>query len=267
MEDKLKNILKKHATFAEMSTTERLQLVEWCADEQEFQSLKKLFQQVDAWSDQPTDHSNTKLRLDQLFSIQYAGKQAASNGKEIQFTKNRFSRVATWTSISAVAASLVLTWFVYQPEKEVHISKNQTKPSVKEKHFNVEKKEVLTEKTIENISKVPTETSNVLELREFESMDGRSSDLTESIADVETVVPDVTWSSSLANGSTAALTSANLNAASYAWTVGNLSEIQVESSKIAFKEKVSSRKKQADSFTSFNVKSMPEMLDVIVSAY
>jgi hypothetical protein len=32
-------------------------------------------------------------------------------------------------------------------------------------------------------------------------------------------------------------------------------------------EKISSRKKQADAFTSFNVKSMPEMLDVIVAAY
>jgi hypothetical protein len=32
-------------------------------------------------------------------------------------------------------------------------------------------------------------------------------------------------------------------------------------------EKISSRKKQADEFTSMNVKSMPEMLDVIVAAY
>jgi hypothetical protein len=33
------------------------------------------------------------------------------------------------------------------------------------------------------------------------------------------------------------------------------------------KKNTSGRKKQADAFTSFSVKSMPEMLDVIVSAY
>ena len=43
MEEQLKNILKNHETFAELNDFEREQLVEWCADEQEFQSLKKLF--------------------------------------------------------------------------------------------------------------------------------------------------------------------------------------------------------------------------------
>jgi hypothetical protein len=55
---------------------------------------------------------------------------------------------------------------------------------------------------------------------------------------------------------------------SYAWTSDdNVSEVKVMSSKMVSTEKISSRKKQVDTFTSFNVKAMPEMLNVIVASY
>ena len=268
MEEQLKNILKKHETFAGLNDSERSQLVEWCVDEQEFQSLKKLFQHVDAWSDQPTDDSNTKLRLDQLFAMQYAGKQSTSNGKEIQFTKNRFSRIASWASIPAVAAALVVTWFMYQPNKEVTLAKNDLKTPSKEKKVHTEKQDGLKLNCGLNIpNPVAVESSNAEVSQEIASIEGSLPELSESIADVETVAPTVSWSSSLANGTSAILSATNAGAASYTWTTDNFSEVKVMSSKIASKEKISSRKKQADAFTSMSVKSMPEMLDVIVAAY
>ncbi len=266
MEEQLKNILKNHETFAELNDFERTQLVEWCADEQEFQSLKKLFQQVDVWSDQPTNDSNMKLRLDQLFSIQYAGKQAASNGREIQFTKNRFSRIASWVSIPAIAAALVLTWNNYQPEPETTLAKNQSKKKSELKPVTNEKKKESNVLTIIP-PEVPSVSSNTEIPQEIASIEGPLPELSEPGKDVETVVPAVSWSSSLANGSSATLSATNMGAASYTWTTDNFSEVKVMSSKIASTEKISSRKKQADAFTSMSVKSMPEMLDVIVAAY
>jgi hypothetical protein len=269
MEDKLKNILKKHAAYAELTDFERAQLVEWCADEQEFQSLKNLFQQVDVWSDQNTDESNTKMRLDQLFAIQYAGKQSSSGGREIRFNKNRFSRIATWTSISAVAASLVLTWFMYQPSKEVTLAKNDVKTPSKEKKVHTKKQEELKLNCGLNIpTAIAVEPSNEELPQESASLEARLPELSERASDdVVTVVPDVSWSSSLANGSNVTLSTSSVGAASYTWVENDLSEVKVVSSTMASKEKISSRKKQADAFTSFSVKSMPEMLDVIVSAY
>ena len=262
MEDTLKNILKKHTTFTDLNDSERLQLVEWCADEQEFQSLKKLFQQVDAWSDQPTDDSNTKLRLDQLFAIQYAGKQAQSAGREIRFSKIRFSRVATWVSVPAVAAALVLTWYNYQPEPERTLAKNQPKTQSEVKQVTKEKKKESNVLTIMP-KEVASESSHEEIPNEIASIEGPLPENSERSSDIVTVVPDVSWSSSLANGSNVTLSTSSMGAATYSWTAGNLSEVQVVSSK----EKISSRKKQADAFTSFSVKSMPEMLDVIVAAY
>lgn len=268
MEEQLKNILKKHETFAGLNDSERSQLVEWCADEQEFQSLKKLFQHVDAWSDQPTDDSNTKLRLDQLFAMQYAGKQSTSNGKEIQFIKNRFSRIASWASIPAVAAALVVTWFMYQPNKEVTLAKNDVRTPSKEKKVHTKKQDGLKLNCGLNIpNPVAVESSNAEVPQEIASIEGSLPELSESIADVETVATTVSWSSSLANGTSATLSATNAGATSYTWTTDNFSEVKVMSSKIASTEKISSRKKQADAFTSMSVKSMPEMLDVIVAAY
>jgi hypothetical protein len=268
MEDQLKNILKKHAAFAELTDFERTQLVEWCADEQEFQSLKKLFQQVDVWSDQNTDETNTKMRLDQLFSIQYAGKQTESRGREIRFTKNRFSRVATWTTISAVAASLVLTWFMYQPNKEVTLAKNPVKTQAKEKQVQSEKQE---DSKLNCSLTVPTPiavaSANEEIPQEIAAIEGQLPEKSEREADVEMLAPTVSWSDNLANGSPLTLSEANTGATTYSWNGDNMSEGKVMSSKIAATEKISSRKKQADAFTSFSVKSMPEMLDVIVSAY
>jgi hypothetical protein len=269
MEEQLKNILKKHATFSDLNDSERFQLEEWCADEQEFQSLKKLFQHVDVWSEQPTDDSNTKLRLDQLFAIQYAGKKSQSNEKEIRFSKNRFSRVATWTSISAVAASLLLTWFMYQPNKEVTLAKNDVKTPIKEKKVQTKKQEELKLNCGLNIpTAVAVESSNEEIPKEIASIEGPIPEKSERASDdIVTVVPDVSWSSSLANGSNVTLSTTSVGAATYSWTAGSLSEVQVVSSTIASKEKISSRKKQADAFTSMSVKSMPEMLDVLVAAY
>lgn len=269
MEDKLKNILKKHATFVELTEVERSQLEEWCADEQEFQSLKTLFQQVDVWSDKPTDDSNTKMRLDQLFAIQYAGKQSTSNGREIQFTKNRFSRVATLTSISSVAAAMVVTWFMYQPNKEVTLAKNDIKTQAKEKKVQIEKQQELKLNCgLNDPAPVAVESSNEEIPTEIASIEVQIPEKSERASDdIVTVVPDISWSSSLANGSSATLSTTNMGAASYTWSSNDLSEVQVLSSNIASKEKISYSKKRADAFTSMSVKSMPEMLDVIVAAY
>lgn len=269
MEEQLKNILKNHKTFDELNDFERSQLAEWCADEQEFQSLKKLFQHVDVWSDQPTDDSNTKLRLDQLFAIQYAGKQSTSNGREIQFTKNRFSRIASWASIPAVAAALVLTWYNYQPAPEVALAKNPVKTPLKEKQVQIEKKEELKLNCGLTIPKpVAVESANEEIPQQIALIEGPLPEMSARASDdMVTVVPDVSWSSSLANGSSATLSATNMGATSYTWSANNLSEAKVMSSKIASTEKINSRKKEADSFTSMSVKSMPQMLDVIVTAY
>ena len=266
MEDKLKNILKKHAAFAELTEAERFQLVEWCADEQEFQSLKTLFQQVDVWSEQANDESNTKLRLDQLFAIQYAGKQSGSGGRKIRFTKNRFSRVATWTSISAVAAALVLIWYVYQPAPEVTLAKNTSKTLSKDQRVETEKTAELNGEDL-ILPPVAAESVNEEIPVEIATVEGPLPEMSEIMDDVETVAPTISWSDNLANGSAVTISASSTGATSYAWTSDNLSEVSVTSSKIISTEKISSRKKQADAFTSFNVKSMPEMLDMIVAAY
>jgi hypothetical protein len=236
--------------------------VEWCADEQEFQSLKTLFQQVDVWSEQANDESNTKLRLDQLFAIQYAGKQSASGGKEIRFTKNRFSRVATWTSISAVAAALVLTWYVYQPTPEVTLAKNQAKV----KRDETKKTAKLIGEEV-NLPPVAAESVNEEIPMKIATVEGPLPEMSEVRDAAQTMAPTISWSDNLANGSAITLSASSTGATSYAWTSDNLSEVSVTSSKMISTEKISSRKKQADAFTSFNVKSMPEMLDVIVAAY
>ncbi|MEI8117109.1 MAG: hypothetical protein WCH03_06195 [Flavobacteriia bacterium] len=266
MEDKLKNILKKHATFAELTEVERSQLMEWCADEQEFQSLKTLFQQVDVWSEQAYDESNTKLRLDQLFAIQYAGKQSASGRKEIRFTQNRFSRVATWTSISAVAAALVLTWYVYQPTPEVTLAKNTAKNQAKVKRDETKKTAKLIGEDV-NLPPVAAESVNEKIPMEIATVEGPLPEMSEVRDAAEIMAPTTSWSDNLANGSDVTLSASGTGATSYAWTSDNLSEVSVTSSKMISTKKISSRKKQADAFTSFNVKSMPEMLDVIVAAY
>jgi hypothetical protein len=266
MEEQLKNILKNHKTFAELNHFDRKQLVEWCADEQEFQSLKKLFQHVDAWSDKPTDDSNTKIRLDQLFAIQYAGKQSTSNGKEIQFTKNRFSRVATWTSISAVAAALVLTWYVYQPAPEITLAKNTVKTQPKDKRVETEKTAELKGEDV-FLPPVAAESENEEIPVEIATVEGPLPEMSEVRDDSQTMAPTISWSDNLASGSALTLSASNTGATTYTWTSDNFSEVSVTSSKMISTEKISSRKKQADEFTSMNVKSMPEMLDVIVAAY
>ncbi len=268
MEEQLKNILKKHTTFVGLNDYERSQLVEWCTDEQEFQSLKTLFQQVDVWSEQPKDESNTKLRLDQLFAIQYAGKQSASNGREIRLNKNRFSRVSTWTSISAVAAALVLTWYVYQPENKVRLAKNQESIQPKENKALKETREVSTETSPKVIPEIISQSSGIETRQQIASIEVPLSEKRERTADVETVIPAISWSENLANGSTVTLSTSNTGAMSYVWTSDdNVSEVKVMSSKMVSTEKISYRKKQADAVTSFSVKSMPEMLNVIVASY
>jgi hypothetical protein len=268
MEDQLKNILKNHESFAALNDFERTQLVEWCADEQEFQSLKKLFQHVDVWSDQPTDETNTKLRLDQLFAIQYASKQSSSGGREIRFSKNRFSRVAAWTSIPAVAAALVLTWYNYQPEPETTLAKNQAKIKSEVKQEKQETVKVISEQATEVVQESTLASVASSETRqELVTVVVPDEEMSASNYDIEMSAPTVSWSSSLANGSSATLSATNLGATSYTWSANDLSEVKVMSSKMASTEKISSRKKQADAFTSFSVKSMPEMLDVIVAAY
>lgn len=267
MEETVKNILKKHTTFAGLNDFERSQLVEWCADEQEFQSLKKLFQQVDVWSEQLNDESNTKLRLEQLFATQYAAKQSASNGREIRLNKNRFSRASAWTSISVIAAALVLTWYVYQPENKVSLAKNQESIQPKENKSLKETREVTTEQSPKVIPEIISQTSGIETRSQIASVEDALSEISKSIDDVETVVPVVSWSDNLANDSPVTLSVSNTDATTYAWTKDNISEVKVMSSKMVSTEKISSGKKQADAFTSFSVQSMPEMLNVIVASY
>jgi hypothetical protein len=269
MEDNLKDILKNKLSFSDLTASERAQLLEWCVDDEEFQSLKKLFHQVDAWSEHQTEETNTKLRLDQLFAIQYAGKQTPSNGRDIRFSKNRFSRMSSWITVSAVAAALVVTWLVYPPaQNNVTAKKNSPEKPLEKTKKEDKQMEIIESKQqqVELAYQAPT----VQNQRQLEL---------ESIA-VDSIVPNVQLatslapvsltmdaSSMLANGSSFTLSTAGA-LTSYAWTSENLNTVQIVGEQnFKMKKNTSGRKKQADAFTSFSVKSMPEMLDVIVSAY
>ncbi|MFM6935277.1 MAG: hypothetical protein ACKOXP_07520, partial [Flavobacteriales bacterium] len=218
MEDKLKNILKKHASFVELTAQERTQLVEWCADEQEFQSLKNLFEQVDVWVDTPTDESNTKQRLDQLFAIQYARENASSNKN--QWRSSSFS-MTTWVSLSAVAAILIMTWIVYPTNKKETLAKNEVK---------MDKKESIKPKELKLISSNPNEiksTEGSVNSSQLKSEENRpvetivlaqaSDELPNNVDDVDNVaVSAVPSAAMVSSGSTVTLSADQIS--SYSWT-------------------------------------------------
>lgn len=268
MEDNLKDILKNKLSFSDLTASERAQLLEWCVDDEEFQSLKKLFHQVDAWSEHQTEETNTKLRLDQLFAIQYAGKQTPSNGRDIRFSKNRFSRMSSWITVSAVAAALVVTWLVYPPaENNMTAKKNSPeKPLEKTKKEDKQMEIIESKQQVELAYQAPTVQNQRQMVLESIAVDSivQNAQLATTLAPVSLTMDA---SSMLANGSSFTLSTAGA-ATSYAWTNDNLSTVQIVGEQnFKMKKNTSGRKKQADAFTSFSVKSMPEMLDVIVSAY
>ncbi|MFM1915500.1 MAG: hypothetical protein RLZZ531_1169 [Bacteroidota bacterium] len=268
MEDNLKDLLKNKLSFSDLTASERAQLLEWCVDDEEFQSLKKLFHQVDAWSEHQTEETNTKLRLDQLFAIQYAGKQTPSNGRDIRFSKNRFSRMSSWITVSAVAAALVVTWLVYPPaENNMTAKKNSPeKPLEKTKKEDKQMEIIESKQQVELAYQAPTVQNQRQMVLESIAVDSivQNAQLATTLAPVSLTMDA---SSMLANGSSFTLSTAGA-ATSYAWTNDNLSTVQIVGEQnFKMKKNTSGRKKQADAFTSFSVKSMPEMLDVIVSAY
>ena len=186
MEDNLKDLLKNKLSFSDLTASERVQLLEWCVDDEEFQSLKKLFHQVDAWSEHQTEETNTKLRLNQLFAIQYAGKQTPSNGRDIRFSKNRFSRMSSWITVSAVAAALFVTWLVYPPaENNMTAKKNSPEKPLEKTKKEYKQMEIIESKQqVELAYQAPT----VQNQRQM---------VLESIA-VDSIVPNVQLATSLA---------------------------------------------------------------------
>lgn len=267
MEEQLKSILKKHRSFSSLNASERHQLAEWCADEQEFQEMKSLFQQVDVWSEKKDDESNTKQRLDQLFAIQYAGKQS-TDGRSSVSSKQRFLSWNIWGSIGAVAAALVLTWYFYPTSPNVPLAKNDVKkePPVEKQIQNLQATEQKTEHQFEVLSEkneqnqemaVNQEGRTPIELGKVES---------DNMAMDQNVRSGYESASAVANANTSTLISTG--ATSYTWGSTSLGEVQASSIQFKSKSKdIGYGRKEKDAFTAFSLKSMPEMLDVLVASY
>lgn len=264
MEEPLKNILKTHRTFAELTAAQRKQLAEWCADEQEFQAMKSLIQQVDVWSAKKDDDKNTKQRLDQLFAFQYAGKQSANEGPS---SKQRFLSMKTWIPISAVAAALVLTWYLYPTNPHVQLAKNKTQKEERGQKQTSQLKE--TQKAEE---RVVARLERNVQPQEIQISEERASVVEMSAADTDYAAvvsakpSKEEFSNSLANGSSFTLTPTGIP--TYPWGAASLSEVQVTtfSKQKNRKDQVDGRMEK-DAFTAFSLKSMPEMLDVLVASY
>ncbi|MFM6935799.1 MAG: hypothetical protein ACKOXP_10170, partial [Flavobacteriales bacterium] len=265
MEDRLKNILKKHASFVDLTAQERTQLAEWCADEQEFQSLKNLFEQVDVWVDTPTDESNTKQRLDQLFTIQYTRENTSSNKN--QWRSSSFS-MTTWVSLSAVAAILIMTWIVYPTNKKETLAKNEVRMDKKESTKSNGANRISAKpndiKSTEIIVHSDQNTQEEIHSEEIIDLAHVSEELPNNVDDVDDVaVSAVPSAAMVCSGSTVTLSADQIS--SYSWTTSTEKKMKDVSSYKSVN--AADRKRKVDSFTSFNVKSMPEMLDVLVTAY
>jgi len=265
MEDKLKNILKKHASFVDLTAHERTQLAEWCADEQEFQSLKNLFEQVDVWVDTPTDESNTKQRLDQLFAIQYARENTSSNKN--QWRSSSFS-MTTWVSLSAVAAILIMTWIIYPSNKKETLAKNVAKTdkmeSTKSNGLNRISAKSNDIKSTESIVHSAQNTQEEIHSEEIIDLANVSEELPNNVDDMDDVaVSAVPSAAMVCSGAAMNLTTDQMS--TYSWTASTEKKMKDVSSYKSVN--AADRKRKVDSFTSFNVKSMPEMLDVLVTAY
>jgi hypothetical protein len=267
MEEQLKNILKAHSSYESLSASERLQLSEWCADEQEFQAMKRLFQQVDVWTEKKDDESNTKQRLDQLFAFQYAGKKS-TDGPSTARSKQGFLSLQIWGSITAVAAALVLTWYFYPTSPQVQLTKNETKkkepietraqedrtPTTNAENqevVNIQQNMVEQEDALNQHAMTPVEFGKISS--DDVAMDAKSGIGAEGI-------------STVSNGYSSTLSA--VGATSYSWNAESLTDVQVSSMKNGFISKdVANGRKEKDAFSSFSLKSMPEMLDVLVASY
>ncbi len=263
MEESLKNILKTHRSFAELTLAQRKQLAEWCADEQEFQAMKSLFHQVEAWSEKQDDDKNTKQRLDQLFAFQYAGKQYTEGGSN---SKPRFLSMKLWIPMSAVAAALVLTWYVYPTNSHVQLAKNETP-----KQELLHKKSTQLGETQKAEEQVAADSERNVEPRENQISEERVSvlEMSAAAADDFAVIPAgpsiEVFSNSMANASD---TFTEPELSNYSWSAASLSEVQViTSSKLKNRKDQVDGRLEKDAFTAFSLKSMPEMLDVLVASY
>lgn len=264
MEEPLKNILKMHSTFAELTAAQRKQLAEWCADEQEFQAMKSLFQQVDVWSEKKDDDKNTKQRLDQLFAFQYAGKQSTDGRSS---SKQRFLSIKAWIPMSAVAAALVLTWYLYPTNPGVQLAKNETP-----KAETAQKKSMILKETANAEERTWAHLERNVEPQEIQISEERASVVEMSAADTDYAAvvsaepSKEEFSNSLANGTTVTLSATEMP--TYSWSAAPLSEVQVTTvSKLKNRKDQVDGRMEKDAFTAFSLKSMPEMLDVLVASY
>lgn len=263
MEEPLKDILKTNRTFAELTAAQRKKLAEWCADEQEFQAMKSLFQQVEVWSENKDHDKNTKQRLDQLFAFEYAGKQSSDGHAS---SNQRFLSLKAWIPISAVAAALVFTWYLYPTSPRVQLAKNET-----QKVEQVHKPSTILKKTrqaengeMEQMKREVEPKENVHE--EHIANDALSAANSEAAAALLAVPSNESFSNSLASGSSVTLSSTGM--ATYSWSEAPIAVLQMQA-----KSKFKNRKDQVDgrmekdAFTAFSLKSMPEILDVLVASY
>ena len=267
MEEQLKNILKVHRSYESLSASKRLQLAEWCADEQEFQAMKRLFQQVDVWTEKKDDESNTKHRLDQLFAFQYAGKNS-TDGPSTGRSKQGFLSLQIWGSITAVAAALVLTWYFYPTSPQDQLAKHETKKKEPIETCaqqdpipttNAENQEavIIQQNVVEHDLALNQDAMTPVELGKISSDDVACDAKSGIVAEVISTV---------SNGYSSTLSA--VGATSYSWNAESLTGVQVSSMKNGFISKdVANGRKEKDAFSSFSLKSMPEMLDVLVASY
>jgi hypothetical protein len=177
--------------------------------------------------------------------------------------------MSSWITVSAVAAALVVTWLVYPPvQNNVTAKKNSPEKSLEKTKKEDKQLEIIEskEQPVELANLAPT----VQNQRQLELESIATDSIVQNVQLATTLTPvslTIDASSMLANGSSFTLSAAGATT-SYAWTSDNLNSVQIVGEQnFKMKKNTSGRKKQADAFSSFSVKSMPEMLDVIVSAY
>jgi hypothetical protein len=277
MEEHLKEILKRNTTYSDLSEAEREQMIEWFSDDEEFQSLKVLFQQVDAWSDSNKEETNTKLRLDHLYAIQYAGKQSTKVKSEFGFGNRGIRNLVAWVSVSAVAAALVLTWMVLQPEERTLTAKNEkkVKGEMEEKTEEKNNPDQKMKAKFEQEAPVKLDESEEFKLIQNDAASIEFDEPTTSWTNVVAEQKDVVSGqspSSLTIGSSVTLST--VGATSFSWTPDHVNSAPTISingdfytSNVSEKKVQTKKKSEAVSFKSLSVKSMPEMLDNLVAAY
>jgi hypothetical protein len=262
MEEHLKEILKRNTTYSDLSEAEREQMIEWFSDDEEFQSLKVLFQQVDAWSDSNKEETNTKLRLDHLYAIQYAGKQSTKVKSEFGFGNRGIRNLVAW---------------VLQPEERTLTAKNEkkVKGEMEEKTEEKNNPDQKMKAKFEQEAPVKLDESEEFKLIQNDAASIEFDEPTTSWTNVVAEQKDVVSGqspSSLTIGSSVTLST--VGATSFSWTPDHVNSAPTISingdfytSNVSEKKVQTKKKSEAVSFKSLSVKSMPEMLDNLVAAY